>query len=119
MQITTIGIDLAKHVFQVHGVDGRGKAVLKKQLKRETAIESVRLNPYAMSITIRGLNIKDLDSKPLLSWDEVYVNFRLCSIFSHAWGFDGIRVKVDDIRSPIPVEVKGWSTYDEVRVKAP
>jgi transposase len=34
MKITTIGIDLAKSVFQVHGVDERGKAVLKKQLKR-------------------------------------------------------------------------------------
>ena len=35
MKITTIGIDLAKSVFQVHGVDERGKAVLKKQLKRD------------------------------------------------------------------------------------
>lgn len=35
MKITTIGIDLAKEVFQVHGVDGRGKAVLRKQLKRK------------------------------------------------------------------------------------
>ena len=34
MKITTIGIDLAKNVFQVHGADGRGKAVLKKGLKR-------------------------------------------------------------------------------------
>jgi transposase len=34
MNITTVGIDLAKKVFQVHGVDGRGKASLKKQLKR-------------------------------------------------------------------------------------
>jgi transposase len=33
--VTTIGIDLAKNVFQVHGVDARGNAVLKKQLKRE------------------------------------------------------------------------------------
>lgn len=35
MKITTIGIDLAKHVFQVHGVDEHGKAMLKKQLKRD------------------------------------------------------------------------------------
>ena len=35
MKITTIGIDLAKNVIQVHGVDERGKAVLKKQLKRD------------------------------------------------------------------------------------
>ena len=34
MKITTIGIDLAKNVFQVHGVDAHGKAVLKKSLKR-------------------------------------------------------------------------------------
>lgn len=35
MKITTIGIDLAKTAFQVHGVDERGKAVLRKQLKRK------------------------------------------------------------------------------------
>lgn len=34
MKITTVGIDLAKNVFQVHGVDERGKAVLRKQLRR-------------------------------------------------------------------------------------
>lgn len=34
MNITTIGIDLAKSVFQVHGVSERGKAVLSKALKR-------------------------------------------------------------------------------------
>ena len=32
MNITTIGIDLAKNVFQVHGTDARGKAVLRKAL---------------------------------------------------------------------------------------
>ncbi|MBF0275765.1 MAG: IS110 family transposase [Nitrospinae bacterium] len=34
MEVTTVGIDLAKEVFQVHGVDGFGKVVLRKQLKR-------------------------------------------------------------------------------------
>lgn len=34
MKITTIGVDLAKNVMQVHGVDERGEAVLKKQLRR-------------------------------------------------------------------------------------
>jgi transposase len=34
MKITTIGLDLAKSVFQVHGVDERGKVVLRKTLKR-------------------------------------------------------------------------------------
>lgn len=35
MNITTVGIDLAKSVLQVHGVDARGKVVLRRQLRRE------------------------------------------------------------------------------------
>ena len=35
MKITTLGIDLAKNVFQLHGVDTHGKVVLKKQIKRD------------------------------------------------------------------------------------
>ena len=35
MEITTLGIDLAKNVFQLHGVDLRGRVVLRRQLKRE------------------------------------------------------------------------------------
>lgn len=39
MNITTVGIDLAKQVFQIHGVDEQGKAVLKKQLKRDQVLQ--------------------------------------------------------------------------------
>ncbi len=35
MEIKTIGIDLAKNVFQVHAVDSRGKVVLRKQFRRD------------------------------------------------------------------------------------
>jgi transposase len=34
MNVATIGIDLAKNVFQIHGVDPHGHPVLRKQLKR-------------------------------------------------------------------------------------
>jgi len=33
-EITTIGLDLAKHVFQVHGVDASGVTVVRKRLRR-------------------------------------------------------------------------------------
>ena len=32
--ITTIGLDIAKSVFQVHGVDADGRVVIRRQLKR-------------------------------------------------------------------------------------
>ena len=35
MQVSTLGIDLAKNVFQLHGVDQRGRVVLKKRLSRK------------------------------------------------------------------------------------
>ncbi len=34
MKITTIGIDLAKEVFQIHGADKHGKVLLRKRLSR-------------------------------------------------------------------------------------
>jgi len=33
-EITTIGLDLAKHVFQVHGIDAQGTTVVRKRLRR-------------------------------------------------------------------------------------
>ena len=32
--VTTIGLDIAKSVFQVHGIDAIGKVVIRRQLKR-------------------------------------------------------------------------------------
>ena len=32
--ITTIGLDIAKSVFQVHGVDVEGNVLIRRQLKR-------------------------------------------------------------------------------------
>ena len=34
-EVTTIGLDLAKSVFQVHGIDERGKVQVRKQLRRK------------------------------------------------------------------------------------
>ena len=38
MQITTIGLELAKHWFQVHGVDANGHVVVRKRLWRSGVI---------------------------------------------------------------------------------
>lgn len=38
MQISTIGLDIAKNVFQVHGVDAAGKTVITRQLRRGQVI---------------------------------------------------------------------------------
>jgi transposase len=34
MQVSTVGLDIAKHVFQVHGVDEQGRTVLRRKVSR-------------------------------------------------------------------------------------
>src|SRR5258708_4286000 len=45
MQITTIGLDVAKNVFQVHGIDAKEKVVARKQLRRSQVITFFKALP--------------------------------------------------------------------------
>src|ERR1700676_1912432 len=45
MQVTTIGLDIAKNVFQVHGIDAEEKVVVRKQLRRSQVIAFFKALP--------------------------------------------------------------------------
>jgi hypothetical protein len=65
---------------------------ISEQLDRKVSIQKVSVNPFAPSIAIHGLLIQDKDGQPLISLDEVYVNFEISSIFRKAWTFREIAV---------------------------
>src|SRR6266540_3159830 len=49
--ITTIGLDIAKSVFQVHGVDAAGQVVIRRQLKRRYVLAFFqKLSPCLVGI---------------------------------------------------------------------
>ena len=49
--VTTIGIDLAKNVFSVHGVDSKGRVVLRKTVSRGRLLgEVAQLPPCVIGI---------------------------------------------------------------------
>ena len=51
MQVTTIGLDIAKRVFQVHGVDAADAAVIRKKLRRSELLQFfARLAPCVIGI---------------------------------------------------------------------
>lgn len=55
MEIMTIGLDLAKTVFQVHGVDAAGKAVVRKALRRAQVLPFFsKLSPCRVGIEACG-----------------------------------------------------------------
>ena len=45
MQITTIGLDIAKNVFQVHGIDANETAVVRKRLRRSQVLAFFKALP--------------------------------------------------------------------------
>ena len=53
--VTTIGLDIAKSVFQVHGVDAAGQVVVRCQLKRRYVLAFPEV--AAMPDRHRGLRL--------------------------------------------------------------
>ena len=46
--VITIGVDLAKNVFQVHGVDAEGEVVVRRQLRRGQVLAFFRKQPACL-----------------------------------------------------------------------
>src|SRR5262249_29438051 len=59
--VTTIGLDIAKSVFQVHGVDAEGNAVIRRQLKRRYVLAFFQKLPSCLE---RSTNT---NRRPLMS----------------------------------------------------
>ena len=50
-EVTTIGLDLAKQVFQVHGVDAKGATVLRKQLRAPISLNMASTSSICSELT--------------------------------------------------------------------
>jgi len=68
--VTTIGLDIAKSVFQVHCVDAAGQVLIRRQLKRRAvpAFFQKRALPDALVKTLPDALVKK--SQPLMSADS-------------------------------------------------
>jgi transposase len=55
MDIRTLGIDLAKNVFQVHDVDGKGRTVVQRQFRRRQLLPFIaQLQPCLVAMEACG-----------------------------------------------------------------
>ena len=80
MQITTIGLDLAENVFQVHGVDATGQVLVRKSLRRSQMLPFCQIapnsDPLSLPITtpsdgaMTGAAEPTQRSKPVLAGGE-------------------------------------------------
>ena len=74
-------------------IRGKVAAMLSDKLHRQVSIEQIRINPYAMTVTIRGFLMKQRDSQaPALSFNELFVNLQSQSIFRLAPVIEELRL---------------------------
>ncbi len=59
---------------------------------RQAEVKQVRMNPFTLSLTIRGLSLTETNGTPFVACDEFYANFELSSLFHWAWTFDEIHL---------------------------
>ena len=73
--------------------------LLSAKLHRPVSLRRVRMNPFALSVTLDGLEVLERDGSPFLGWDRFYVNVSARSLFTLAPCFkvielDGLKVRV-------------------------
>jgi hypothetical protein len=65
---------------------------LSVALDRKVTLETVHINPFALSATLSGFAVTEANGQPITAFDELYVNFSSTSAIRFAWTFSEIRV---------------------------
>jgi hypothetical protein len=59
-------------------------------------IAEAKFAPFALSLSIKGLKLAEPNGKPLLAFQELFVDFDASSLFKWAYAFDDIRLTAPD-----------------------
>ncbi|HUG11365.1 MAG TPA: DUF748 domain-containing protein [Opitutaceae bacterium] len=90
---------------------------LSEALHRPVAIDKVALNPFTLSMTVRGFTVTDHDGAELAGFDDVYANFQLSSIFRRMWYFREVRIERP--RGRLVVAADGTLNIADLAAEAP
>jgi hypothetical protein len=71
----------------------QGTRFARESLKCVLVMEEVRVNPYALTLDIRGLDLKDGDGSLLFAFKTFFINFQISSLWHWAWTFAEVRLE--------------------------
>jgi outer membrane protein OmpA-like peptidoglycan-associated protein len=73
-----------------------GKSILiskiGEHLGRNASVKKIKINPFALSVTVQEFELSEPDGTRFIGFEEVYVNFQLSSIFRWAFTFSEIHL---------------------------
>jgi len=65
---------------------------LASAINRQVSIEKVEINPYYLTLKLKGLAVTDQDNKTFMSLDEFFVNLQMVSLFKRALILKNVRI---------------------------
>jgi hypothetical protein len=68
-------------------IKSKAPTIIAEQLGRKATVEQIRLNPFVLSLTVRGFALEEPNGEPFAGFEELYVNFQLSSLFHLAFTF--------------------------------
>ena len=91
-----IGLVAAWFLFAWFGFEPLLKWAAPKYIadksRHTLSLQAARFDPLRLSIDLKGLKLAEPDGKPLLAFDELFVDFAAASLFNWAYTFDTIRL---------------------------
>jgi len=81
------GFQIAPYILKSNLISG-----IAGQLGRNATVNEVKVNPFVLSVTVRGFEMSEPNGEQFVGFEELYINFQLSSIFRRAYTFDEIRL---------------------------
>ncbi len=68
------------------------KSGIAERLGRQVTVERIKINPFALTVTVRDFAMREPDGGPFVGFKELYVNFQLSSVLRRAYTFKEIHL---------------------------
>jgi hypothetical protein len=72
-----------------------------ERLKRKASIAEVRVNPFLFTLEVKNFIFQEKDSRPIIGFGRLFVDFELSSLFRWAWTFADIRIERPSLSAEI------------------
>ena len=67
-------------------------------------LERIQINPYALTLDMKGCTLREPDGSPILSFQRFFANFQLSSLVHRAWTFAEFRLEGPYLHVDVPPE---------------
>jgi len=85
---------------------------LNEKLNRKASIESIKINPFALSVSINKLSVAGKHTQQLFGFEQLVVNFQALGVFRQVIGFDEISIVRPNMK--IIVLKSGGYNFDDI-----